>query len=93
MDRQIIYTHKRGNHFNAHERILGVAAPSWYRTEAQVITEIRAKLNSYFVSVGGRRVNVIIAQHQGRPYIKTEADGYEPNNLLALPEPPPGLLP
>jgi hypothetical protein len=34
--------------------------------------------------VNGRSVWVIIAIHNGREYLKTEADGYEPNNLLSL---------
>ena len=37
----------------------------------------------------GHRVWVIVALHEGRRYIKTEADGEIPNNLLALPECPP----
>ena len=37
----------------------------------------------------GHRVNVIIAQSAyGNLYLKTEADGEHPNNLLALPECP-----
>jgi hypothetical protein len=33
-------------------------------------------------------VNVIVATHNGNKYIKTEADGIHPDNLLALPECP-----
>jgi len=32
----------------------------------------------------GKSVWVIVAQRNGRKYLKTEADGLEPNNLLAL---------
>jgi hypothetical protein len=93
---QINYTHKRGDHYNPHERIQGVAGDAgngWYRTENQVISDIRTGNNSYYVNAGGRSVNVVIASHEGRAYIKTDADGYAPNNLLALPEPPARLLP
>lgn len=33
----------------------------------------------------GNSVRLIIAERNGREYLKTEADGVEPNNLLALP--------
>ena len=94
---QVNYTHKRGNHYNPHERIQGVAGDGgggWYRTEDQVIDDIdRTGLNSYFVMANGRAVDVVTDSHQGRRYIKTVADGYAPNNLLALQEPPAWLLP
>jgi len=45
-------------------------------------------VETYYVSKGGRTVPVIIAIHQGRPYLKTQDDGYSPDNLLALPECP-----
>jgi hypothetical protein len=28
---------------------------------------------------------LIEAEHEGHPYVKTEADGFRPDNLLALP--------
>ncbi len=34
----------------------------------------------------GNRVWVIVASRNGRKYLKTEADGDAPNNLLSLPE-------
>lgn len=40
----------------------------------------------FYVSAGGRSVWVEIAEHEGHKYLKTEADGYSPDNLLALPE-------
>lgn len=42
----------------------------------------------FYVIVGGRETKVVTAVHQGREYLKTEADGYAPNNLLNLPECP-----
>ncbi|MFI5246011.1 MAG: DUF3892 domain-containing protein [Gemmatimonadales bacterium] len=38
--------------------------------------------------MNGKSVWVIIATHNGNEYLKTEADGVHPNNLLALPECP-----
>jgi hypothetical protein len=42
----------------------------------------------YYVSVGGKSVDVIVATHNNNKYIKTTADGLHPNNLLSLPECP-----
>lgn len=43
---------------------------------------------TFFTSVQGKTVRVIIATLNGRKYLKTENDGEQPNNLLALPECP-----
>lgn len=94
---QVNYTHKRGNHYAPHERIQGIAGDAgngWYRSEANVIDDIdRTGLNSYYVIVNGRQVDVVTDVRNGRKYIKTKADDYAPNNLLSLPEPPSRLLP
>lgn len=45
--------------------------------------------HEFFVRVGSREVRVIVAESRyGNKYIKTEADGEQPNNLLSLPECP-----
>lgn len=44
---------------------------------------------NFYVSVQNRPVKVIVAVSKyGNKYLKTEADGEEPNNLLSLPECP-----
>lgn len=41
---------------------------------------------SFYVSRGGSIVNVIVATSRfGHKYLKTEADGEQPNNLLSAP--------
>jgi hypothetical protein len=60
----------------------------WKLTEAAAIQGIEAGTYQLTVDVGGKRIAVVIATHQGRKYLKTEADGYAPNNLLSLPECP-----
>jgi len=77
---------KRGDHYNPHERIQAIGGDGWYHSEDQAITYIERGVHSYYVSVGGRTVPVIVAVHNGRKYLKTSADGYSPDNLLALPE-------
>ena len=49
---------------------------------------VEAKEHEYFVSKGGKTADVIFAIHDGHKYIKTTADGLQPNNMLSLPECP-----
>jgi hypothetical protein len=77
-----------------HRRIMsigGVGANStrWKLGEDEAITGINSGKWAFFVLVNGREVDVHIARRPGgREYLKTVADDYEPNNLLALPECP-----
>jgi hypothetical protein len=77
-------------HYNPHERIEGVggmyAGKPWKPTETEAMAGIKEGRWKFYTSVNGRSVWVIIAIHNGREYLKTEADSYEPNNLLSLPE-------
>ena len=77
-------------HHNPHERIESVGGTHGGRarnlTETEAIAGIKERKWQFYTSVNGRSVWVIIAIHNGREYLKTEADGYEPNNLLSLPE-------
>lgn len=88
---QIMCINKR-QHFSPHERIINVGGfsnnSSWKITEADAIRHIKSGHWNFYVSVGGHPVSVVIATHNGREYLKTIADGYEPNNLLSLPECP-----
>jgi hypothetical protein len=57
----------------------------WRISQEDAIQRIKDRRNSFFVMSNGRRVNVIVARSRfGNDYIKTEADDYEPNNLLSL---------
>lgn len=69
-----------------HERIEALGGSGWCKAEDEVIREIEGGVNSYFVTAHGRPVQVAVATHLGRKYLKTLADGYVLNNLLALPE-------
>src|SRR5882762_8503062 len=66
--------------YNPHERIEnigGVRSDSvrWKRSQQQAIVDIESGTYSYYVSVGGKSVWVIVATHNGNKYIKTENDG------------------
>jgi len=92
MTKQIMCINKRGGHSNPHERIQAVGGvvngTRWKDQEDVAIRNVERDPRSYFVSVGGRSVWVVVATHNGRKYLKTEADGYVPDNLLSLPECP-----
>jgi hypothetical protein len=84
---------KRGNHLNAHERISYIGGINddgtrWKLSEDDAIKAIEGKKYEFYVSVNGINVNVIVATHKERKYLKTETDGYSPDNLLSLPECP-----
>jgi hypothetical protein len=91
---QVQYINKT-DHQNAHERIksIGGTKPDgsrWKITQEEAIKYIEADMYSFYVSVQGKAVRIIVATSRfGHKYIKTEADGEQPNNLLSLPECPP----
>jgi hypothetical protein len=55
----------------------------------QAIAGIENGTWSFWTRVNGQRADIKVAQRpNGRKYLKTTADEYEPNNLLALPRCP-----
>lgn len=82
------------NRSSAHERIRNIGGVDgdrsrWKMSETEAIRAIKAREYAFYVErPPGRRVNVIVATRLGREYLKTEADGEQPDNLLALPECP-----
>ena len=87
MAKQVTCITKR-QHQNPHERIQGIGGGDkdtrWWRAEDDAIRDVEKDPKSYYVSVKGKSVSVIVATHNVRKYLKTETDGYEPNNLLSL---------
>lgn len=78
---------------NAHERIQAIGGQNadgsrWWLPEDTAIKAVEDRQWDFFVSVNGREVDVIVAVHEGRKYLKTTRDDYAPNNLLELPECP-----
>jgi hypothetical protein len=84
---------KRGGHYNPHERIeyVGGVNPNgtrWKLSENEAIAGIHAGKWDFFVHAGGREVDVIVAYHGSRAYLKTRNDNYLWDNLLQLPDCP-----
>jgi hypothetical protein len=77
---------------NPHERITHVGGRTsqgpWKLTQEEAIQMIENKTWSFYVSVRGDTVLVIVSSRNGRKYLKTQNDGDEPNNLLSLPQCP-----
>ena len=90
MAKQVRCITKRQHH-NPHERIQGIGGTNslgvrWWRAEDDAIHDVERDPDSYFASANGKSVRVVVATHNGRKYLKTVTDGYEPNNLLSLPD-------
>ena len=60
----------------------------WKLTVNEAIAAIEADQYRFYVGSGNQLVWVIVAEHEGHKYLKTEADGLHPNNLLSLNECP-----
>ena len=79
---------------SAHERIhsLGGPQPSgngrWKMSQEDVIRSIDTREHRFFVErPAGHKVWLIVSVSAlGNKYVKTTADGEQPDNLLALPE-------
>ena len=77
MSKQVTCIKKR-SHDNPHERISAIGGTNWSMNEDDAIRAIDAGKESFYVTVNDRTVNVIVATHNGRKYLKTRADGYSP---------------
>jgi hypothetical protein len=82
------------NRTDPHERIHNIGGRNpdgnrWRLAEAEAIAGIEEGKWSFYVERPiGHTVEVIIATRQSKKYLKTTADGQQPDNLLALPECP-----
>lgn len=88
---QILCVNK-SDRYNPHERITHVGGRNaeggaWKITQQEAISGIDEGKWAFYVSRGGSTVDVIVATSRyGNKYLKTVADGEQPDNLLSLPE-------
>jgi hypothetical protein len=90
----VVCINKHPYHSDPHSRIQqigtnetrGASSPSKKWTVSEVIAAIRRGDVFYSTDSRGDTVKVVIANHLGREYVKTENDGIQPDNLLAKPE-------
>ncbi|WP_027556189.1 DUF3892 domain-containing protein [Bradyrhizobium sp. Cp5.3] len=76
-----------------HERIENVggvysSGSRWKQSVSQTIKDIESGEWEFYVEEDGITVGLIVAKHNGHKYIKTTADGIQPNDLLSLAECP-----
>ena len=81
---------KKQDRFSTHEGIThfgGPAGGGWRRTRDEVIQMIEQQGDAFYTEVNGKRAYVGVVREPGkRPYLRTHADGYWNDNLLALTE-------
>jgi hypothetical protein len=82
----------KNDRYDIYERITHIGGQNtdgnnWKMTQQEAIGYIESGKYAFYVLKNGKNVKVIVAESKfGNKYIKTEADGEEPNNLLSLPE-------
>ena len=71
---------------DADRRIDAVGGDGFYHTIDEAISNIKRGVNKYWTHVQGKSVWVVVERRpNGVEYLKTENDGFPPNNLLSLP--------
>jgi uncharacterized protein DUF3892 len=89
----------KSDRMNPHERVLRILyiggknsdGTRWKLLQPQAIGYIEDGSYSFYVdrSEGDAVDVIVVASKWGNKYLKTTADGDQPNNLLSLPECPP----
>ena len=67
-----------------HEAITHLGGSWGKKTRLQIVNEITGNVNSYYTLVNGKRANVGVYPKENPSYVRTYADGYWSDNLLAL---------
>ncbi|MET4477982.1 DUF3892 domain-containing protein [Bradyrhizobium sp. F1.13.3] len=73
---------------NPHEGITHLGGSNWKWPRLQVIQSIESSSNTFFTMVDGKRADIGVVDRPDGKYVRTHADGYYNDNLLALRECP-----
>jgi hypothetical protein len=77
---------RHGRTPDGRRRIVALGGSGWMLPAEAVISRIEAGARFFVEQPAGDSVQVVVATSAlGQSYLKTEADGNEPNNLLSLP--------
>ena len=73
------------SHLDPNTRIayIGNQSGNWKLSEAAAIRRIRSGTDSFYTMVNGLRANIIVAERNGVPYLKTTSDQTRSDNLLS----------
>jgi hypothetical protein len=76
------------NNYNPHEKIINIggitAGERWKYSQAETVAYIERGVYSFFVSVRGFTIDVMVATYMGNKYLKTQADATGKDNLLSV---------
>lgn len=70
------------------EGITHLGGSGWRWTRQEVVNSINNKSNTFFTLVNGVRADIGVVDGPNGQFVRTYADGYYNDNLLALPECP-----
>ena len=84
-ERQIRCINKQPR-IDTHHGITHVGGAGFKLTRDQAVAAIQVSGERFFTLAQGKRAEVGVVEEQGRKYLRTYADGYYNDNLLALPE-------
>jgi len=67
-----------------HEGITHLGGDGWKITRAEMINFIQSHAHDFYTFVSGKRAVIGVVQGPNGPYVRSHADGYYNDNLLAL---------
>lgn len=73
------------NHDNPYEGITHLGGSNWKWTKSEVIAAIENRTHAFYTKINDKRADVYVVKGSNGRYLRTYADSYCNDNLLALP--------